>query len=536
MGMFVILACAILGILGLLFTHQALLTSHSSIESHVLLRGDRVELLADAAVQEAMALTQFQANDGRSGEFKLFRQLVLAPDRGAFSLSAAISLSQSETILGKLPHQGFKLHTPSVEVIVQKHLDDIVPYERQGFIRYRQRASVPSVGRYRAVERQVELVQSFKTVLLNPPHPYCHFGLFIADVSTMTDVLAINPNRDGLLTLLRQLRKGLSKGREYAKGLAGEYDKLLSEVYDEEFAANHARRVPGCSSRRGACYGLYLTAEDKDYDMQWLDLAQRLYEQIQTARAEQRSYEPPSMSLALALYKGESGAHRRVLASARRAWAKIKKGLDGVHEFNENFTILPARDGKGRPNDAYIRLQNSKSKLGRLYWEVRAQFRVDDQEGFDRFLKTYHRPRGAVICKNDKKRLALTGDINGQLVIVAGRAGAYLEDFGRTAAKSSNVTVVVPDGKVTLSGHNHCALVVGRNGQVEMVPGASLTGALITAKCPRGPNLTGKVTSCSKYFWDWRCVKFAGGDQDGPSLNKLFVGFSPKFRYRKVTR
>ncbi len=533
-GLLIVLVCAILGILTPLFTHQALLNSQTSLESHVLLRGDRAELLASAAVQEAMAETQSQANDGRTGLFKLFRQMVLAPKTGSFDLSPAIKLAQSKALLQRLPKGTYVLAKPVVDVIVQKHLDHIVPYERQGYIKYESTVRSPARGRNRATKRTLELVQSFKTVLLNPPHPFCHFGFFVSDVSTMTDTLAINPNREALLNLLKLLRMGLKKSREQARGMAQEYDSLLEEIYDFKYASSLARRVPGTHSRKGACYGLYLNGEGREYDLSHLDLASRLYEKVQKIHSERKNLE--SKSMARLLSKGDVHAHKRVLKVARRVWFNIKEALDSVVTFNDNFTILPAIEKNGRPNKAFMQLQKSSCKLTKKYWQVRAHFKMSDQPHFDEFLRENRKPRGVVLVENTKTRLELKGHIEGQLIIIAGPAGVYLEDFNERANEKANITVVVPEGAVTVSGKNKCALIVGQKARLNMVSEARLEGTLIIARCPSSQNLNGTLKSDTAYFWDWQCVKFPGGDQDGLSLEKLFVGFSPKYRYRKVTR
>jgi len=541
--MLVVLVAAILGVVGLLMLYHARWTSSSSTETHVMLRGDRSELLADTAIQEAMARVQKSANDGRSGPFALFRRNVLAPELGEFDLSPSLTFPAANTVLDKLPNQGFHLAPPSVQVVVQEHLDDIVSYERQGFVRYRQQAGTSGRLPYRSVEREVEVVQSFKTVLLNPPHPFCHFGCFVNDVSTMTDTSAINPNRASLQSSLRHLRSGLERLRSYAGGLAGEYDALLAEAYDVGFAERHAAPVPGCHSRRGSCYGLVLTAEPASYDLHWLNLAQRLYEHVEAVRTEFATYEPPSMGLALALHRGDAGAHRRVLTSARRVWTILKEALDKVHDFNRTFTILPAVTPDGRPNDAYVRLQRSQGKFGRVYWDVRATYVVGPsngdgslQERWASFLATHPRPRGVVVVRDGASRLGLSGTVDGQLVVVAGSAGAYLEDFGFDAPPSTELTVVVPDGTVTISGRCRCAVLVGRRAKLEMLPGAELKGALIMAGTAGDDSLGGTIEADPTYFFDMHSVDTDDAERDARSLNKLFVSFSPRIRYRKVRR
>jgi len=464
---------------------QAVLVSATTRESGADFAGDECERLADGAVHEAMALLRRRANDARSSTFATLRRPVDYPVQPELDVTPP-ALPQTAALIDEAP---YRLEALSASVVEQGFFDDLVNYERFGHLRVRATVS-RALPRGRTVRRTVETVTPYSMALLTLPHPFCHYGLYVDDVSTVTSMPRVDRYR-------RLLLRCLDEAQRLPSTAPGPLRRLPTRAEAEA----RAPALPAC--RDGVLYGLTLWRPARTVDLASLDLARRLDD----------------------LYRAVTVELEGLPASADRVVRLVDEALSAIETFGRDFAVVPARLDDGSANPRYLQLQRSRRKFARSYWRPRVQVRVEPptQGGFEAFRSRYETFRGVLSVANEQGALELRGSWPGRKVLLVGAGGAYLEDFGGNDADEI-VTVVVPEGPVTIVGEVRCALVVSAGAAVSFHPGARLVGALVTERLPAGGLRDGAVTGDGRYFWD----RTTGSD--------LFVGISPAVAYRKVAR
>ena len=232
-----------------------------SAETGLLVQGEKAELVADSAMEEALAQLRLQINEEGGPLFKAIRALLYHPGQGASSTGAnGSSFPRRASSSPKRGFRGYALESLSVRVVLQKQIDG-TPYERNGLLRLEACVRGPG-GRARGVLRRVEAVQSFRSVLCSVPQPFSSYGFFLADVGLLTDLPAINRQRDELLVATQRLWEWIREARGPAPTSMGRLYTVLEDGIVSPDAARNAK--PIVESEVAAFYGLPIAGVKMD--------------------------------------------------------------------------------------------------------------------------------------------------------------------------------------------------------------------------------------------------------------------------------
>lgn len=530
-GLLIAMALCAVAILLVLLFHQSRMSSWVSMETDALIRGERAEMVADSAVEEAMAQIRLHVNEEGSALFKEMRTLLYHPDKGKLDLSPRIDLPETRLLLAETSLKGYGLDFLTAKVVLQKQLDG-TPYERNGIIRYEALARAP--GGSRSVTRRVEAVQSFRLVLTCVPQPFSSYGFFLADVGLLTDLPAINRQRDELLFATRQLWEWIREAKGPAPLSLGKlYDVLEDGVVAQDTARN---AKPVVEAERAAFYGLPIAGVKMDLAL--LDLSTDLQKIL--TRAREREGRVVAALAAIRRDASDENAHEDFVEEAHHYGRELEEGLLAIWAFRRAFRILPSE------HEAYKPLQASFWKLSTAFWKRRVQWRVRPREGepleqaWKRFLEDHPRPRGVILIDNPSTPFHLTGSFSGDVVLLFGAGGLRVDDFNTAESgdPEASVTLVCPAGPVTISGEVHGAFVFPSRKdsddavRLEIRPGTVIQGGFYARDLPITAGLRGTLLRDEKFYSGQVTPKGQVVLDDG----RIFVGLSPSLLYRKVHR
>lgn len=512
------LALVILFILGLLFLVQSRFSSQAARETRLLGMGDRVELIADSAIEEAMAVLRQAVEDPSSEAFASFRKLVYAPKKGEMDLLVDHPYRHTQSLLKREASEGIELDPPEVRVVLQRQIDSTA-YERRGILRYRATARM---GRLfgRRVIRRIERVQSFKVALAGMPMPHCSYGVFLAHLDGLIDTTRVNGLRQRLMTELGDLRRLVAQVLAAAPDAAKETLEAFQRSLLRDGACERAKELP--RSGVGSLYGLI--RQDASLQLENLELAGRLSRSVEAAKR---------------LAAAARGASRNAagLEALRRWDGAIRKGFWDLWAFNRVFRVLPD------DHAAYAPLKASFYKFDPSFWLRRAQYRVRPRAGekdmataWERFRQSRSEVHGVIAFDNSDEVLTLTGRLRGQACLVVGTGGLLLEDFNGEGPSGDVITIVSLGGPVKVRGTVRCALVLARADAVphrlHFDPDCSLHGAFSAYRLPQGTHLAGRLvrnteTVSGRTMADGRVWL---------DEKRLHVVMAPRCLYRKVLR
>lgn len=524
-GLVIALAVTAAAIVFLLFLNQSRLTSWTSAETDVLVRGDAAEMLADSANQEALAWLRPMLADPGSEAGARFRD----PDPARWTFDVGpVRVPHTLALMTEDEFVGFDLQGPRVTVTLQSTLDGN-PYERKGAVVVRASVATPQrLGR--PAVRRVETAVPFTVVLPGVPRPACSFGLFLGDAEGVTDRVEVNGVRAGLVEALEAMGRLLAEGRAAAPD-AGGWDDLASELSEPD-APTRAPALP--TEADAAFYGLEY--EGLSVDLTTLDLAADLAPLRDAAVARQAAAQAALGRLRAA--PSDPGAREEFVEALKSLDGPIREGLWDIWAYRRAFRVLPSTD------PAYAALAGTVGRLHPSHWERRARFVVrplpgetDVQAAWERFLVQHPRPQGVILVDNGAAPLVLTGALPGQAAVVTGAGGVTLRDLNVADAPSDLLTVVARGGPVIVEGQVHAALVLANGGadgpsSLHVAEGATLTGALVAWRLPSDTSLRGTLVRAEKHSSG---ITTAGGRLYlDPS--HLVVGLLPAPAYRKVVR
>jgi len=525
------LAAITAAILLMLVIHQSRLTSWMSAETDVLVRADRCEFLADSAIQEATARFRVEANDPSSALYTKLREEVFAPGLGDFVPPTSLQTPHTAALLSSNDLRGFELSSVGVRVALQRQLDT-TSYERYGLVRYRASATSPAnLGR--AAYRRVETVQSFKVALCSVPHPYCNYGIFVGDAFSVTDSEAVNLARDKLASALVAIWGHVDWARVQAPTVQTPLYDQLNELLVPKTSIDRAEPLPTAS--RAALYGLLY--EGLEMDLKVLDLATDLQNSL--AKIAEKAGPLNAAVSAIQATPSSKVAHESFVEAALTSGKLVGEALWNIWAFNQSFVILPSS------HESYPSIEHHSAKLNGGYWFRRRQFRVSPRSSADAncakawgaFLEDFPSPRGVIHIENQTSPFILSGRVPGRAVIVTGYGGVHVKDFNIGETDDDCMTVVSLGGPVTISGENHCWVILANapsDGARTLCfnSGSILEGGMTMGRLPSGARLDGLLRRREKYYSGRTTPK--GRLYLDPEA--LFCAFSPRPVYRKVSR
>jgi len=520
---------AVVAILAVLAFGQSSLTSSVSAEADVLVRGDRAEALASAAVHEALARVRRQANTPGTEVFERLRRTVQAPDTGRCPLTDCLDVPETRALAQDETYVGCDLEGPTVDVVEQRHLDG-TDYERCGVVRFV--AVARSVGRLgRGVVRRVEVVVPFKTVLACSPRPFCLGGVFVAGGDETTDLEALRGLRTGFLAANEALWTVWRDVRSTAPAsMAEKYALYEGRLVPQAQAVERTPPVTG----EGEAMVIGCFYDGADFYLSSLDTAAYLATHAATLREAERVI---GTTAAAAKRTMDVEVHEAFIAAAEGAAATIEDALFRIWASRAMFRYVT------RDDPFFEKFRQHLYKFDASYWQRRIQYRVSPRPGepdcmaaWKRFLEDHPRPSGVIAIDNGTEVFRLDGTVHGTAVLVVGPGGVHLENVNRDEASDDVLTVVATAGPVRLRGENHCSLFLVRgegteSPDLDLDDGTTLHGNLHMWRPPHRP-LRGTLVRHEKYSSG---ITLDGG-REIIVQSYLHVAMAPQVLYRKVSR
>ncbi len=530
-GILLVLAFVLLVLLGIALFSQSRRSGWLTHEASALIAGARTRDLALSVVEEAMARLRPQLNRDASAARRIFLGPVAGEeDIPPRDLTAQVRLESAATLLGLSAFRGYSIDEFGVTLLDRRQVD-VEPDFYVGTLMIR--ATVSSKGGFgRKVTRRAEVVYPFTEALVSVPRPFAFHGIFLADMSYLTDTTKVNAIRGKLLDYLHELREIVAELKEDAPStVKGEYESFGSTLYTPDSES----RVPTFPSRneRAAFYGLGNGATMR---LDLLDLAGYL-EGVQD-RVENML---PHLQDLYARVKGSSNedVHREYVEAARKFWKEVDDGLWTIWAYCVTCKIV-------YEDDPYFKtIERNRWKLTSAYFNRRVQQWVVPQAGRDvneawaEYMRIHPILGGNIRIVNKDGPLVLKGEIRGRCRLIVGPGGVTLEDFNKRDDPDDLVTVVCLGGPVTIRGEVHCALVLGEDASGGEASGPSsltmeddsrLVGMLVACELPASLELKGILEANDKYY----SGQSVPGEGERFNVSQFFIGVNPTPIYSKV--
>ncbi len=529
-GLLIVMVVVIIAIFAILTFGQSFFTSSITVEADVLVKGDVAQVLADSAIQEAMAQMRHQANTPSTQIFNCLRQLVYAPDLGKLDLSDHIKIPETEALLFSEGYAGYHVANPKVEVVLQKHIDK-TEYERIGIIKYTAEVTAPG-GITRKAFRRVEVTQPFKTCLVNSPRPFCLGGVFVAKADELTDMESLKSLRSRFISANSDLWRKVNDCKAMAPpSLSEHYKDLERRMIPQQTAVDRTPPVTG----EGEAMLIGCFHGGADFYLQSLDLASYLKVYDEKLRSIEGKYNSAAQRASSSL--AATGAHDDFIKNANEAVKTIEDALFRIWAQRNSFRYVTRED------PFFAKLSEHLYKFDYSYWTRRCQYKVrkgvgeaDCNAAWQRYLRDHPSPKGIIRIENDGEPLRLSGLVKGKYVLVLGSGGAIIENFNTNDGPSDVATIVACTGPLKIKGEVHCSLFLAKHEQAPppdlfIDSQARIVGNLHMWQPPLQP-LVGTLFRLEKYS--------SGITLDGGRViivqTYLHVAIAPQTIYRRVSR
>lgn len=504
-----------LSVLGISAISRTFFTSTQAQECQAQVSGEACEALAASAVAEM----EVQVRDGLSRADSPFVAAVngpISPADDVVDLTPLVKIQHTERLAGTPRYQECSISEFSCRLLDQRAIDQ-APHERTAVFVLRCAVTSGSLGR--RVTRTVEQAHALKVVLAGPPEPFGRFGFFLGAMGALTDLAAVNTQRERLIAQLGRVRAHLDAAAAAQSGDPKE--RILDLLDDIPTVENATERTPTVPTDTAGTLFYGLIPDGATLDTTQLDLARVVTDGANRAEAGVNALpaqtDPDLANKMKPLAKGIQDALWAIWANQEAFKILQPSAPEGYPYFSGTLAKLQADYFTRRAHHRIV--QSGVNLPGRSVADP--DFELRRLLGSGRFDGIVH-----VVATGNLK---LTGKLSGRMMIVTEGAALELENLSLGEDPLDRITVVAFGGSVTARGNNQAYIIAGPATPVVLAPGSALTGGLAMHELAPGTKLEGTITKSDRYD--------TGGFGAQPDAKDNYTPvLSPLVLYRKVSR
>lgn len=323
--------------------------------------------------------------------------------------------------------------------------------------------------------RQIEESYEIRTVLIGVPRPFDQLGFMVGDLSSLTDVDAVNRRRRELIegqdALLREV--AASDPMSFTAEEAARLKAIAEGMLPTEEVAKRTLELP---TEPAVAMGFYHVEE---MPLEHLDLARLSSDDRDEAQAK-----------ASAMRAARPAGGSPLVEAVYQTVDAYSNALTRIWSYQRTMTIVRKDEPRFQETIApFLPRLSPEFFVDRVSLALDAEGRL-----FKAWREGDARLDGVIDLRGARRKVVLSGELKGKVILLVGQEGAYLEDLNQDSAQvGTRLVVVAMGGDVTVRGDVSASVISlpveggdpSTAGRITVGHNSKLRGALLAPHASR---------------------------------------------------